>query len=285
MNTLSKYTSLVKFSHTIFAMPFALMGYVYGVVSSGVGFEWLLLLKIVLCMVFARNAAMGFNRWADRDIDTANPRTSQREIPAGKISARKALWFVVANSALFILCAAFINNLTFALSPIALFIILGYSYTKRFTQWSHLVLGVALSIAPVGGYMAVTGELGIVSVLLAGLVLTWVGGFDIIYSLQDTQFDRANNLHSIPAHHSVGSSILISIALHLVSIYAVVIIGLYYAGGIYYWIGAGLFIAILVVQHILARPSQISKIGSSFTLINGLASITYAGFSIADFIL
>jgi 4-hydroxybenzoate polyprenyltransferase len=274
MGIISKYASLVKFSHTVFAMPFALIGYVYALRSTGTPFEWLLLVEVLLCMVFARNAAMGFNRWADRKIDAANPRTAGREIPAGKVSPRAAIWFVVANVALFIAVAAFINRLTLILSPIALLVLLGYSYTKRFTAWSHIVLGMALAIAPVGAYIAVTGTVAIAPVVLAALVLTWVAGFDIIYASADAEFDRTHGLHSIPARFKGRGASVISILLHLVTIYAVVMFGLFTSRGTVYWIGAAIFVALLILQHTSRRLA--------FDWVNGAASIAFATLAIAD---
>ncbi|MEG2771877.1 MAG: UbiA-like polyprenyltransferase, partial [Alistipes sp.] len=223
MNLISKYASLVKFPHTIFAMPFALMSFVYALTeqhtegisaSEGWGF---LLLQVVLCMVFARNTAMGFNRWADWRIDRENPRTAEREIPAGIITPRQALYFVGANALLFLLTASTINRLTALLSPVALIILLLYSYCKRFTALAHLVLGLSLGIAPVGAYIAVTGQFAWAPCILALLVMTWCGGFDIIYALQDAAFDRANGLHSIPSRFSARTALAISSTLHTVS--------------------------------------------------------------------
>lgn len=285
LKTITKYLSLVKFSHTIFAMPFALIGYTYALTSTGISFDWLLLVKIVLCMVFARNTAMGFNRWADRYIDARNPRTAGREIPAGKVTPRAALTFTIINALLFVGAAAWINNLTLALAPLALFVIMGYSYTKRFTAMSHIVLGVALAIAPVGAYVAVTGTIAFVPIILAGIVISWVSGFDILYSLQDAQHDREHNLHSIPARFSAWGAIVISIILHLVSVYGVLIMGWLYGGGTIYWIGAGLLIALLIAQHLVSTPARIERIGATFGLVNGLSSITYAIFTITDMLL
>lgn len=183
--------------------------------SNGLPFEWPVLVKVLLAMVLARNTAMGFNRWADRRIDAQNPRTSGREIPSGTISARNALWFVVLNAVLFVLVAWWINPLALALSPVALLVLTGYSLTKRFTAWCHIVLGVALGIAPIGAYVAVTGQLAVFPILLCGLVITWCGGFDIVYALQDVEFDRKHGLHSVPARWGVRGGIAISIALHL----------------------------------------------------------------------
>lgn len=276
MNIVSHYASLVKFSHSIFALPFALLSYVYALVATHTEFDWLLLLKIVLCMVMARNAAMGFNRWADRDIDAVNPRTAGREIPAGKVSPRAALAFVVVNCIAFIAVTAWINRLSFILSPVALLVLLGYSYTKRFTAWSHLVLGLALAIAPVGAYIAVTGSISMFSLILAVAVLTWTAGFDILYSLQDAEFDRSNGLHSVPARFTAVGATFLSVLLHVLSVAAVASIGGIYRLGLFYWIGFSFFTVILIVQHIVYRPSRTDRIGASFGLVNGLASVSYS---------
>ena len=287
MSLISRYASLVKFSHTIFAAPFALFGYVYALVSTATPFDGWLLLKIALCMVFARNAAMAFNRLVDRYIDAVNPRTAAREIPAGRIRARAALWFVIANTVGFVAVAAMINTLALALAPVALLVILGYSYTKRFTAWSHLVLGTALAIAPVGAYVAVTGSISVVSVLLAAVVLTWVSGFDVLYAMQDAEHDRSHGLHSVPARFSTCAAVWISVTLHILTVYAVVVLGMYgeFGAGVLYWIGAGLFIGTLVVQHVMFRPTKIETIARFFTSVNGVSSITFSVFAIADLLL
>lgn len=285
MSTVSKYASLVRFSHTIFALPFALTGYVYALTSTGTPFEWLLLVKILLCMVFARNTAMGFNRWADRRIDAANPRTAKREIPSGKIKASSALWFTVVNGIAFLVVAAFINRPTLVLAPFALFILIGYSYTKRFTAWSHMILGTALGIAPTGAYVAVTGTIGIIPILLSGVVIAWTAAFDILYSMQDAEFDRQNGLRSVPARFSPRASVAISILLDLVAVYGIMVIGMWMRAGILYWTGTWLFIILIVIQHILYRPATIDRIGKSFGLVNGLASVIYAIFTILDMVL
>lgn len=280
----TRYASLVKFSHTIFAMPFALVGYTYALTTTDAQFSVLLLLKVILAMVFARNTAMGFNRYADRKIDALNPRTRNREIPAGKISPRRAMIFVVINAVLFLSVALWINRLAFYLAPVALFILVGYSFTKRFTAWCHIILGVALGIAPAGAYIAVTGELAVFPILLTGLVITWCSGFDIIYALQDVAFDRSHSLHSIPARFGVQRAIWISIILHAVSIYTVIVAGLYYGGGVLYWIGAGIFIGLLIFQHVLVSPRNLSRIGLAFGTTNGIASVCYAVFATLDMI-
>lgn len=283
MNTISKYMSLVKFSHTIFAMPFALMSFSYAVKCGATGaaqsnpWWWAtLLLQVVLCMVFARNVAMGFNRWIDRDIDAKNPRTAQREIPAGKISPRAAMWFVAINAILFVLTASTINTLTAILSPVALGVVMAYSYCKRFTSLAHLVLGLSLGIAPVGAYIAVEGEFALAPCVLSLLVMTWCGAFDIIYALQDREFDIANGLHSIPSRFSVKTSLIISCALHAVSIAALVWFLLILPPSVWKWIGGALFTAIIILEHILVTPTRQRHIGIAFGTLNGLASLTLA---------
>ena len=280
-----KYFRLVKFAHTIFAMPFALMAFTYALWSTKAEFSWILLLQVVLCMVFARNVAMGFNRWADRHIDKDNPRTANREIPAGAITPRNAMIFVVVNALLFIATACTINTLTAILSPVALAVIMFYSYCKRFTSLAHLVLGLSLGIAPAGAYIAVTGALTWQVCLLSLLVLTWCGGFDIIYALQDAEFDRKRGLHSIPSTFSVATSLYISIALHCVSIAALVLFARYLPQSWLLWCGVGLFSAILVAEHIVVTPKKQRSIGIAFGTLNGLASLTLAGFVIADILI
>ncbi|MFI3303038.1 MAG: UbiA-like polyprenyltransferase [Rikenellaceae bacterium] len=282
---IKQYSDLVKLSHTIFAMPFALIGFTYAIVASGYPFEWMTLVKVLLCMLFARNAAMGFNRWADRDIDAENPRTADREIPSGKISARAALTFVIINSLLFIGAAASINWLTAVLSPVALFVVLIYSYCKRFTSLAHLVLGMGLSIAPVGAYIAVAGEFALAPVVLSIVVMTWCGGFDIIYALQDREFDIERGLHSIPSRFSVRGALYISIALHIISVGALVWFGYLLPHNILTWVGIALFSVILVAEHILVTPNRQRSIGIAFGTLNGLASLMLAGFVIAGLIL
>ena len=282
---IAKYFRLVKFSHTIFAMPFALMAFAYALWSTEVEFSWWLLLQVVLCMVFARNVAMGFNRWADRKFDAENPRTANREIPSGQISPRKALAFVTINALLFIVTACTINTLTAILSPVALAVVMFYSYCKRFTSLAHLVLGLSLGIAPAGAYIAVTGTLTFAPCLLSLLVLTWCGGFDIIYALQDAEFDRARGLHSIPSRFSTATSLYISIALHCVSIVALFAFANYLPQSWLLWCGIVLFSTILVTEHILVTPKKQRSIGIAFGTLNGLASLTLAVFVIANILI
>ena len=282
MNTIQKYARLVKFSHTIFAMPFAMLSFTYALWSNPSAEQssaswWLtLLVQVVLCMVFARNVAMGFNRWADRDIDAKNPRTAEREIPAGVIKPRAALIFVIINAMLFIVVASTINRLTALLSPVALAVVMAYSLCKRFTSMAHMVLGLALGIAPVGAYIAVTGMFSLEACILSLVVLTWTAGFDIIYALQDADFDRQEGLHSIPARFSPRTSLGISIALHVVAVASLVWFASFLPSTVWTWAGVGIFAAILTLEHILVTPTRTRHIGIAFGTLNGLASLTLA---------
>ena len=278
------YLSLVKFSHTIFAMPFALMAFVFALKTTEAEFSWVLLLQIVGCMVFARNVAMGFNRWADHKIDIDNPRTASREIPAGKITPKSALIFVIVNALLFIATSLSINLLTAVLSPVALAIIMFYSYCKRFTAMAHLVLGLSLGIAPAAAYIAATGTIATAPCLISLLVLTWCGGFDIIYALQDLEFDRERGLHSIPVRFGVRGALYISIALHAVSIAALILFALYCPQGWLLWTGVALFSLCIILEHILVTPTKQRSIGIAFGTLNGIASLTLATFTILQLI-
>ncbi|RMG22649.1 MAG: 4-hydroxybenzoate octaprenyltransferase [Bacteroidetes bacterium] len=282
---MKKYLSLVKFAHTLFALPFALVGLVLGleVQTQSDKPAWLLLLLVVLCMVFARSAAMGFNRYIDRDIDAQNERTRQREIPAGIIAPRHALWFVGLNALLFVLTTWFINPLCFALSPVALLVILGYSYTKRFTALCHLVLGLGLALAPVGAYIAVTASFAWPPIVLGLAVFSWVAGFDIIYALQDEEFDKQHALKSIPAYLGKSRALLVSSLLHMFTAAMLVLFGLLIGGGWLFWVGAGLFLALLVYQHLIVSPTNLSRVNLAFFTTNGIASVLFACFVIGEF--
>lgn len=283
--TIQKYLSLVKFSHTIFALPFAMVGFCLAVLYENQTFTWPKLLYVILCMVFARSAAMGFNRYLDRHFDAQNPRTAQREIPSGQITAKNALTFVIINCLLFVATTYFINPLCLALSPIALFVILFYSYTKRFTALCHIVLGVGLGLAPVGAFVAVTNYFTLLPVILGFAVTTWTGGFDIIYALQDEEFDRGIQLHSIPAALGKKNALLVSTLLHVVT--ALLIVAFGYLGGFNYifWIGAVFFIGLLVYQHSIVKPHDLSKVGIAFGNTNGIASMVFAIFTITSLLI
>ncbi len=279
---IKNYGSMVKFSHTIFAMPFALYGFFLGLTRTNHKSDYLVLLLIILCMVFARNAAMAFNRFADKNIDILNPRTAQREIPAGVISSRSALVFVIINSVLFIVAAGFINRLTLFLSPLALIVILGYSLTKRFTSYSHLFLGLALALAPVGAYISITGAFNIIPILVGFQVLTWVGGFDIIYSLQDAEFDKDNNLHSIPGKFGNSGASVISKLLHLLSMLIAITVGILGNAGLFYFVGTAIFGLLLLWEQIVAKPGDNLSINMAFATINSYAGLCFVVFAIAD---
>ena len=289
---MKKYFSLVRFAHTIFAMPFAAVGFTLGACERSAaepflpaGWWAVLLGKAVLCMIFARNAAMGFNRWADRRIDAENPRTAGRDIPAGRVTPREALTFVLINSGLFLLTAAWINGLAGALAPAALAVVLGYSYCKRFTSLAHVVLGLALGIAPAGAYIAATGGLTVSVCLLSLAVLGWCAGFDIIYALQDADFDRRRGLHSIPARFPVRTALGISCGLHAVSLAALAGFMATLPQGGLLWTGYGLFAAILVTEHLLVTPTRQRHIGIAFGTLNGLASLLLALFVVVHLLL
>ncbi len=273
---MKKYFSLVLFAHSIFAMPFAMIGFFLGVTNSTSPFNWYLLLLVILCMVFARNAAMAFNRYLDRDIDAKNPRTVMRDIPAGKISSSEALTFVIVNCVLFVIATAFINRLCLYLSPVALFVVLFYSYTKRFTALCHLVLGLGLALAPIGAYIAVTGQFAIVPLCYSFAVLFWVSGFDIIYALQDEGFDRQEKLHSIPAALGIKNALRLSILLHVFSAICVILPLFFAEFSWVYYIGIVFFCAMLTYQHLLVKPNDISKVDRAFATTNGYASVIFA---------
>lgn len=295
--------SLVKFSHTIFAMPFALIGFTLGLfhdqfikvntaggtigtttvrgVTSPAEIITKLLL-VILCMIFARSAAMAFNRYLDRSFDAKNPRTAIREIPKGIISAGSALRFVIFNCIAFVICTWFINPLCFFLSPVALLVVLGYSYTKRFTALCHIILGIGLSLAPIGAYLAVTGAFALLPILFSFAVVFWVSGFDIIYALQDIDFDKSQQLYSIPAALGKAKALRVSELLHLLSAACVVIAGFYGNFHAWYWIGVGVFMGMLIYQHSIVKPNDLSRVNIAFMTANGIASVVFAVFVVAD---
>jgi 4-hydroxybenzoate polyprenyltransferase len=318
MSTVKNYLSLIRFSHTIFAMPFAMIGFFLGAFpviaflrpSTTPGWHvtiypymhmlnypgqvdmanfpvtgWQIagrLVLVVLCMVFARSAAMAFNRWLDVKFDALNPRTAIREIPAGIISKNSALRFVLLSSAAFIVCTWLINPLCFVLSFVALAVVLGYSYTKRFTPLCHLVLGLGLSLAPIGAYLAVTGHFNLLPILFSFTVIFWVSGFDIIYALQDEEFDKTQQLYSMPSWLGKEKALHVSEFLHALSTLCVIAAGLYGGFGWWYWGGVATFIGMLVYQHAIIRPNDLSRVNLAFMTANGIASVVFAVFVIAD---
>lgn len=307
MNKVKSYLSLIKFSHTIFAMPFAMIGLCIGIIhltkvpnvyynmfiiDTGfkkiklfIGHNWYIFILVILCMVFARSAAMAFNRYLDKSFDAKNPRTSIREIPAGILKANNVLLFTIVNCLLFIVCTFFINKLCFYLSPVALVVVLGYSYTKRFTPLCHLILGLGLSLAPIGAYLAVTGSFNLLPILFSVTVLFWVSGFDIIYALQDVEFDKENKLYSIPAAIGKPKALLISRLMHAISALSLILAGLLGEFGWLYWAGVVIFVNMLVYQHSIVKPHDLRRVNIAFFTTNGIASVVFAIFVIADLFL
>ena len=287
MNPIKNYLSLVKFSHTIFAMPFALIGFVLGLRYNWIHHQsidnmWWKFFLVIICMVTARSTAMAFNRYLDRHFDKLNPRTAIREIPAGIIKAEKALVFIGINIALFITATYFINAICFYLSPVALLVILFYSYTKRFTYLCHLVLGIGLSLAPIGAYLAVTGSFALLPLLFSFAVVFWVSGFDIIYALQDIDFDQSQSLYSIPSYWGLEKALHIARVLHVFS--AIFVLFAFYLGGfhILYLLGLFVFIGMLLYQHSIVKANDLSKVNIAFMTANGIASVVFGVIVIAS---
>lgn len=285
MLQIKKYLSLIKFSHTIFALPFAFIGFSLAIHTGKASFSIEKFLLVLLCMVSARSAAMAFNRFIDRKFDAKNPRTAVREIPSGQISPNAALFFTIVCCLVFVLSAYLINNLCFYLSPVALFVVLGYSFTKRFTPLCHLILGVGLGLAPVGAYMALTEHFALLPILFGCVVFFWVSGFDIIYALQDEDFDRSQGLKSIPVYFGTKKSLRLSEVIHLFS--AIIVTFGFFLGDFswLYIIGAILFIGLLVYQHTLVKPNDLSRVNLAFGTTNGIASVVFCIFVCADIFL
>jgi 4-hydroxybenzoate polyprenyltransferase len=237
---------------------------------------------VILCMVFARSAAMAFNRYLDRKYDALNPRTAIREIPKGIITPKNALAFTIVSCFLFVTTTFFINRICFYLSPVALAIVLGYSYTKRFTLLCHLILGLGLSLAPIGAYLAVTGVFHWLPILFSLAVIFWVSGFDIIYAMQDVEFDQSQELYSIPAVTGKTRALHISELLHLLSAASVVAAGTLAHFGWLYWSGVIIFIGMLIYQHSIVKPNDLRRVNIAFMTANGIASVVFAIFVIAD---
>ncbi|GHU94286.1 4-hydroxybenzoate octaprenyltransferase [Bacteroidia bacterium] len=282
MTFIQRYSSLVKISHTIFAMPFALVGYFLAVHQTAYSFSWTTLLCVVLCMFFARNAAMSFNRYADKKWDALNARTAQREIPRGSIAPKNALLFCIVNALLFVLTTLLVNRICFLLSPVALAIVLGYSYTKRFTSLCHFILGLGLSVAPMGAYLAVTAQWDAAPLLVSLLVLLWTAGFDIIYALPDQAFDKSQQLRSIPAAIGIGRALVLSAWVHLLCVALVGFIGIYLHLGALYYIGGALFAACLVYEHCIVNARNLSRVNMAFATLNGIAGVVFCLFFVLE---
>lgn len=284
---MKSYFSLIKFAHTVFALPFAVLSFFLGVKLIHEPFSLKLMGLILLCMVFARSSAMAFNRYIDRGYDEKNARTRVREIPSGVIHPSSAILFVGVMATAFIFTTYWINPLCFYLSPVALLVVLGYSYTKRFTWLCHIVLGIGLGLAPIGAFIAVTGKFHLLSVLYGIMVMLWVSGFDIIYALQDEEFDRINGLHSIPGKFGNKTANKISIVFHIVCACLLFSIAFYQSQllptlGFLHWIGAIGFAALLFWQHKLVQLNDLTKINQAFFETNGIASILFGSAVIID---
>jgi len=281
------YLSLIKFSHTVFALPFALIGFYLAYITYQPNDFFYKFFLVLLAMIFARSTAMAFNRYIDREIDAQNPRTKNREIPAGKISPEAAKRFITFNGMAFIVTTYFINEICFLLSPIALAVVLGYSYTKRFTWLCHYVLGLGLALAPVGAYLTISGKFDVITILMGCSVFLWVGGFDIIYALQDETFDKSNNLKSIPSKFGVKKSIIISRVSHFFSalFLSIVLILMriqFPEVGNLSIVGLIIFILLLIRQHWLVNEHNLANINQAFFESNGLASLLFGTLIIID---
>lgn len=271
--TLRDVGSLVKLSHTIFALPFALAAVVLALPFGE--FTWTKLLLIVVAIAAARTAAMAFNRLVDRDIDADNPRTRDRELPRGVLSVNFVRALVLGSSAVFVVCAGLLGRLPLLLSPVALALALGYSYVKRFSSLCHLVLGAAIAFAPGGAWIALGAEVTAAPWLLVLGVAAWVGGFDILYALQDQGFDRAAGLHSIPARLGTVGALWASALLHVLTASCLVAVGLLLGRGAAYFVGCAIVAAILVYEHAIVRPSDLSRIDKAFFDLNGYVSVAF----------
>ena len=264
---------MVKFSHTLFALPFALAGAALAAAERGI--TWQQVLWIVVATFGARNAAMGFNRLADQAHDARNPRTRNRELPSERLS-RRAVWALTSLlAALFVFAASRLSPLCGWLAPVALAVVFGYSFTKRFTWASHLILGLALAMAPVGGWVAVSGSFSATAWLLGAAVLMWVAGFDVLYACQDLEFDRREGLHSIPARFGLHRSLAIARGLHGAALAALAGVGLVAKLPAVYWVGLGIVAAVLIWEHRLVQADNLSKLDVAFFTMNGIISVIY----------
>ncbi len=278
LGQVAAYGRMIRFSHSVFALPFALTSAALAARAGGIAGRQVF--WIVVAMVAARSAAMGFNRLVDQGIDARNPRTSSRELPRGVLSRAEVWVFVAASSAVFVLAAAMLNGLCLALSPVALAIVFGYSYTKRFTAASQLVLGLSLAVAPVGAWLAIRGRFETVPLVLGLAVVLWVAGFDTLYACQDVEFDRREGLRSIPASLGVARALTVARALHVVTV--LLLAGLYWLAPLHplYLGGVAGVAALLVFEHTLVRPDDLSRVMQAFNL-NGWVSLGYFAFTAA----
>lgn len=282
LQKLRTYLEMIRFPHTVFALPFAFMGAVLaaGGIPSRDKILW-----ILVAMVGARSGAMGVNRLADRELDRLNPRTQDRALPRGRISPGEALLFVIGSFGIFLLAARMLNPLCFALAPVAILVVSGYSYTKRFTTLSHLILGLSLALAPIGAWIAVTGRIVLPALVLGGAVVFWVAGFDVLYALMDIEFDRRTGLFSIPARLGVRGGILVARLFHaLTAACLALLLPLLHLGAVY---AAGLLmaVALLLYEHWLLYRHGLAKLDVAFFNVNGALSIGLFLFTLGDLLL
>jgi len=280
--SIQKYFSLIKISHTIFSLPFAVVGFVLAFYSKGLAFRYDTFVYVLLSVLFARSAAMGFNRYVDRKLDAKNPRTKTREIPSGKISPNTVLLLVILSSIAFVFTTYFINMLCFYLSPIALSVVLMYSFTKRFTYLSHFILGLGLALAPMGAYLSMNPTFDISIILLSVAVMFWVAAFDVVYALQDIQIDKKEGLFSIPSVFGFKNARIISIIMHLISVFLFSCFALKINVGGIYWIGLFLFSFFVALQHLRIKKQDLNNINIFFFTYNGIASIVFSTLIILD---
>jgi 4-hydroxybenzoate polyprenyltransferase len=280
LSTVATFGRMVKFSHTVFALPFALAAATLA--AAGHGITLAQILAILLAMVGARTAAMGFNRIVDRHIDAANPRTAGRELPTGKVSLPAAIGLTTISAALFVAAAAWLGPLCLHLSPVVLILVLGYSLTKRFTWLCHLFLGLAIGSAPAAAWIAVRGQLDAPALWLSLAVATWIAGFDVLYALADRDFDRQAGIFSIPARFGISAALVISAALHLVSALALLAVGQAAGLGWIYMVGMAIVLLMLIGEHAILRPSDLSRLNVAFFNLNGYLSLIYFAATLAD---
>ena len=282
MRKLRIILEMIKFEHTVFALPFAIMS---AFIASG-GIPPLTKLGwILVAMVGARSCAMAFNRLADAEIDSENPRTSMRAIPAGLITKASVWVFTLVSAGLLVVSAWRLNPLAFALSPVALAVIMGYSYTKRFTSLSHFWLGLALSISPVGAWIAIKGQFAWTPIVLCFVVLLWTAGFDIIYACQDANFDKKHGLHSIPARIGIRWALWLSSIVHVIAVLLLFCIPLLTELGLFYYIGVGIVVCIFIYEHAIVKPNDLSRVNLAFFTLNGMISLVLMALSIADILI
>jgi 4-hydroxybenzoate polyprenyltransferase len=279
VSSLRTTLEMIRFSHTVFALPFAIFA---AVLAAGGWPDAATLGKILIAMVGARSAAMAHNRLADRHLDAANPRTAMRALPSGALSVRYTRVFLAVSVAVFVLAAASLNRLTLLLSPVALAVLFAYAYAKRFTWLSHLLLGLCLAIAPVGAWIAVRGEIETLPLLLGLAVLFWTAGFDVIYSLQDEEHDRRVGLHSLPARFGAAPALAASALLHAAMVGLLIVVWRVSGGGWLFALGIVATAAALFYQHTIVRPGDLSRVNAAFFTVNGFVSIALAVCGIAD---